>query len=142
MTKLSSVIFVALTACASVGQGDSPELVYQKYHSAIRAKDFAQYERLSANAARAKLERKTAEERKFMMEMISQFVPLTYTILQTAVDTSGNIAELRVEGSTTVGDKEMMLEGLIRLVKEEAGWKIDRPDSWTIKSERPAGRAN
>jgi hypothetical protein len=135
-------MLLVLAACVSIGERDTPEQVYQQYHSAIRAKNFAEYERLSAAVAREQLQHQNPEERRFMMEMFSQFVPPTYTIIQSSVDPSGNTALLRVGGTSTVGDKERVLEGLIKLVKEESGWKVDHPDSWTIKSERPVKRAN
>lgn len=116
-TILMLLVFAYGTALAA----DEPEAVYDKMHAAAVAHDLDAMRLYASEAERATLA---------MPE-----VPKTYRITGKAMRKDGNAVELRATGTAdSVGLGYTQIFGVIGLVKEGDGWKVERL-SWS--TERP-----
>lgn len=112
---------------------DEPEAVYEKFHAAGLAADFAAQVRYGSKARGEEMAGTPEPMRQMMLQMIAGMLPKRYRVLDKAIADGGNRATLRLaegEAGATGGRT-----GAIVLLKEGGEWKVEEA-SWS-RGESP-----
>jgi hypothetical protein len=125
-------LLIALLASLTVGHAacaqDPPEVVYERYASALRARDGDSIAQHLSRASREKMLADSAEMRQKLLELIAALLPASIRIVKTDVGAGAASATLELTGASP--DDGTPMYGRVNLVKEEGDWKIDR-ESWS-----------
>ena len=129
--RLRSLLVAALASLALAPGAfaeDPPKVVYERYTSALRARDADRIAQRLSRASRDKMLADSAEMRQKLLELIAALLPMSIRIAGTDVGPDAASASLVLTGASPEDGTPMY--GRVDLVKEEGDWKIDR-ESWS-----------
>ena len=118
---MKAAFLAVLLACAAAMAADEPDAVYAKMHAAALAHDLQAVRACTAEAERATL--------------VVPELPKSYRLTGKALRRDGKAVELRAVGTAdSVGLGYTQMFGVVRLVREDGEWKVERL-AWS--TERP-----
>lgn len=128
LRPLLAAALVALALGPPAFAQDPPEVVYERYESALRAKDGERIAQHLSRASREKMLADPVETRRRLLDLIAALLPASIRIVKTEVGSEAQSATLDLRGTSP--DDGTPMYGRVDLVKEEGDWKIDR-ESWS-----------
>jgi hypothetical protein len=121
-------LVLALAAPPIAGAGQAPQSateVYQAYRKVLaKAQKIEDLLPMMGASRRAQVEKTPADERKMMFEMVKEMTAEQGDVKVVKETATANGAELAVQAKNGTGT--------VTLVKEGAGWKVDK-ESWKSK---------
>jgi hypothetical protein len=110
---------------------DLPEVVYQKYLAAIKAKNLGELNKYLSMQQRDKLNAETPEDRNKMIELIAAFMPKSIRVVEVIISSDNKSGTLKLAGTGGISGNDKVY-GTVSMLREESGWKINR-DEWSNK---------
>jgi len=119
--------------CAARAQ-DDPESAYLKLHRATLAHNLNEMMLYASEERRAEL--LTYAGNPVPLRLVSSMMPRVYTVRSLATSPDGTRARMRATGSFTFMGSTAPSFGVVDLVRETGGWKVDKFE-WT--GDKPPG---
>jgi hypothetical protein len=113
---------------------DDPESAYLRLHRATLAHNLNEMMLYASEERRAEL--LTYAGNPVPLRLVSSMMPRVYAVRSLATSPDGTRARMRATGSFTFMGTTAPTFGVIDMVREESGWKVDKFE-WT--GDKPAG---
>jgi hypothetical protein len=129
-------LFLALALAAPwvAKAQDDPESAYLKLHRATLAHNLNEMMLYASEERRAELQ--TYAGNPVPLRLVSSMMPRVYTVRSLATSPDGTRARMRATGSFTFMGTTAPTFGVIDIVREASGWKVDKFE-WT--GDKPTG---
>jgi hypothetical protein len=131
---LRLLLALALAAPCAAWAQDDPESAYLKLHRATLAHNLNEMMLYASEERRAEL--LTYAGNPVPLRLVSSMMPRVYTVRSLATSPDGTRARMRATGSFTFMGTNAPSFGVIDMVREPDGWKVDKFE-WT--GDKPAG---
>ena len=128
------MLALALAAPCAAGAQDDPESAYLKLHRATLAHNLSEMMLYASEERRAELI--TYAGNPVPLRLVSSMMPRVYTVRSLATSPDGTRARMRATGSFTFMGSTAPSFGVVDLVRETGGWKVDKFE-WT--GDKPPG---
>jgi len=128
------LLALALAAPCAAGAQDDPESAYLKLHRATLAHNLSEMMLYASEERRAELI--TYAGNPVPLRLVSSMMPRVYTVRSLATSPDGTRARMRATGSFTFMGSTAPSFGVVDLVREAGGWKVDKFE-WT--GDKPPG---
>ena len=135
---VAAALFVLLPNIAAAQE--APEVVYGKYHQALRVGNLAEARKYVPEAMRTKYADVPAGgERDFMIALLKATHPQSYTVASKKPGSDGKSLTLQASGmGTDLGNgNPQLMAGVILMQKEGADWKVQKAD-WLTDPKGPS----
>jgi hypothetical protein len=131
---LRLLLALALAAPCLARPQDDPESAYLRLHRATLAHNVSEMMLYASEERRAEL--LTYAGNPVPLRLVSSMMPRVYTVRSLATSPDGTRARMRATGSFTFMGSTAPSFGVVDLVREAGGWKVDKFE-WT--GDKPAG---
>jgi hypothetical protein len=128
------LLALALAAPCAAGAQDDPESAYLRLHRATLAQNLNEMMLYASEERRAELI--TYAGNPVPLRLVSSMMPRVYTVRSLATSPDGTRARMRATGSFTFMGSTAPSFGVVDLVREAGGWKVDKFE-WT--GDKPPG---
>lgn len=122
-----------MAPCVAKAQ-DDPESAYLKLHRATLSTNLGEMMLYASEERRAELQ--TYAGNPVPLRLVSSMMPRVYAVRSLATSPDGTRARMRATGSFTFMGTTAPTFGVIDMVREPSGWKVDKFE-WT--GDKPAG---
>jgi hypothetical protein len=126
-------LFIAVTP-AKAGAQDNPESAYLNLHRATLAHNLSEMMLYASEAKRTEFGGYAGNP--VPLRLAASMMPRVYTVRSLATSPDGSRARMRATGTFTFMGTTAPTFGVIDLVREASGWKVDKFD-WT--GDKPHG---
>jgi hypothetical protein len=117
---------LALAAPLAVLAQEDPEAVYSKVHKAVLAENWGEVLKLSTDRLRKEHESLPKDKKVLTTKVLAKILPPAYSVVEKRTSSDGKIFEMRATGvSSPSPNQPETYYGLMKLVKDDSGWKID-----------------